>query len=333
MPNYVKKAKQWLKAGYSVIPVKENKCPAINSWTKYQTSLMSEKDAETYFEDAKGIAVLCGGKSRLFCLDADMKYDLTKDLWDRFKKAVPKEILSKLMCQKTKNGGYHLVFIAPASRLVGNEKFASRYTTAEEKHVTYMEAFRNPKMRDKALNIALQDSSRVLFESRSGKPDICGGYFLVDPSPGYEIIYGKFQELSEKEFDTLIDTARSFNEVLIRNKYLKDVDYNAQWVTNPFDHYNKEGDVVELLEKFGWQQIANIRGGKNIRFKRPGHTHTKDSAILDTYTNIFNVFTTSTSFDVSKGYTPSSVFIHLECDDDAAIGYKKLIDLGYGIKE
>lgn len=330
--DYTTCAKRYIKLGYSVIPVSESKMPTITSWVKYQTRVMTEEEAERHFNNAKGIAILCGGESRVFCLDIDLKYDLTKDLWDRFKKAVPADILKKLVCQKTKNGGYHLIFIAPKTRLVGNEKFASRYTTPEEKHITYMEAFRNHKTRDKALNIALQDKSRILFESRSGKPEACGGYFLISPSPGYEVIYGsKFAELSEKEYDTLIDTTRSFNEVLIEDKHASDPNYNVQWKVNPFEQYNKEGDIEDLLGRFGWTQI--LSRGTNLRFKRPGHTHTKDSAILDASTRIFNVFTTSTSFDVGKGYSPSGVFIHLECDDDTSVGYRKLIELGFGIKE
>lgn len=332
MPDYIKVAKKYLKQGYSVIPVTANKVPSIPTWTKFQTQVMTEQEAERYFKSAEGIAVLCGGTSRLVCLDADMKYDLTGDLWDRFKKAIPKDISKKLFCQKTKNKGFHLVFIAPSTRLFGNEKFASRHTTAEERHITYMEAFRNPKTREMALNIATQDKSRVLFESRSGRPDAAGGYFLTSPSPGYEFVYGKYNELTEEEYDILIDTARSFNEFISEDKYNKDIDASTQWELSPFDHFNKEGDVVSLLEKFGWALIVSGKG-KNYRFKRPGHTHTKDSAILDFNTKVFNVFTTSTSFDVGRGYTPSGVFIHLECEGDDLLGYKKLVQLGYGIKK
>lgn len=324
-------AKKYIESGYSVIPVSPvTKQPTITSWTTYQKAPMSVADVDTHFKDGDSIALLCGGKSRVFCLDADMKYDLSEDLWVRFKEAVPNSILKKMMLQSTQNKGYHLVCKIPESRLKGNEKFASRYTTAFEKHITYTEAFSKPTMRDKALNIALQDKARVLFESRSGTKDMCKGYFLIAPSKGYKKIYGKIQEITEEEYDTLIEITRSFNEVVSETKSVKVSEYQSKWTVSPFDDYNKNGDVVQLLCSFGWEVVYSSKAV--VRFKRPGVTHTSSSALYDCDTKVFNVFSTSVSFDVSKGYNPSSVFMHLEANDDAVLAFKKLIDLGYGVK-
>lgn len=324
-------AKKYVENGFSVLPVSPvTKQPTVTSWNRFKKVPMTLEEVDQLFTENDSLAIFCGGQPRVFCLDADMKYDLSGDLWDRFKQAVPKSLLKKLMCQSTMNKGFHLVCKVPASKLSGNEKFASRHTTAYEKHQTYTEAFSKPLLRDKALNIALQDKSRILFESRSGTEQESKGYFLIAPSKGYKIIYGKIQEITEAEYDLLIDTARSFNEFISEDRPFKVSDYQTKWELSPYDHYNKEGDVVALLVNHGWEIVYN--GTNSVRFKRPGSSHTSSSALFDRNTRIFNVFSTSTSFDVSKGYNASGVFAHLEANDDQSATYKKLIELGFGIK-
>lgn len=324
-----KSARKYLEAGFNIIPTTKNKLPVIGNWRQYQKVPMSLEVFEHTFSDDHNIGLLTGGSTRIVCLDADMKYDLSGDLWQRFKEAVPKKILKKTMCQSTQNGGYHLVFKAPASRLHGNEKLAARYCTPEEQHQTYMEAFMNPETKGKALKIASADNSRILFETRSGSKDFCGGYFLIYPSEGYSHVYGKIGELDEEEYDILIETARSFNEVRDYNKPRPKEDYEQRWEVSPFEHYDKEGDIVSVLEDFGWTQLPQM--GKNIRFRRPGKTHAASSAMFDVNTRIFNCFSTSTIFDVTKGYAPATIFTMLLHDGDQAKAFKALIDLGFGV--
>lgn len=324
-----KAARKYLEAGFSIIPTTANKIPAIGNWMKYQKLPMTSVEFENLFHEEHNIGLLTGGAQRIVCLDADMKYDLSGDLWLRFKTAVPNSILKKVMCQTTQNKGFHLVFRAPASRLVGNEKLAARPTTAYEKHITYMEAFNNPDTMEVAAKMAVNDTSRILFETRSGSAGSCGGYFLIYPSIGYTHLGGKIGELSEDEYDIIMAAARSFNQVRDFEKPLEKHEYTQNWEVNPFDHYNETGDILSVLESNGW--VALPQQGKDIRLKRPGQTFAKHSAILDTRKSIFNCFSTSTRFDVNKGYSAASVFIMLECENDSSLGYKKLIEMGYGI--
>ncbi len=326
-----KLAKSYIKNGFSVIPCGENKTPIIPNWGKYQISPMDLNDVDKNFRNARYIGVLTGGKSRLFCLDFDLKYDLANDLWERYKNSVPNSILKKAYIQKTKNGGYHMVFIAPESRLFGNQKFASRVTTEYEKHETYMHAFNNPDTRAKALKIAGNDKSRVLIESRSGTSKACGGYFIVAPSPGYEHVYGKMQEISESDYDILVEVARSFNDVSLEEQGYKVYDTPDKWDVSPFEHFNEQGDSLEILISNGWEIVSE--SDKSARLRRAGHTHSKSSALYDKSTKIFNCFSTSTSFEVDRGYNPTGVFIEVECDGNAKDAYGKLIELGWGIKK
>lgn len=326
----LKTAKKWLKSGHPVLPITPaKKTPTIPNWRKYQKQLMTEAEAESLFAEVGGMAVFCGGPWRIFCLDIDTKYDLTGNLFEDFKKAVPKSILRKMMCQRTQSGGYHLVCKVPATKLVGNEKFASRYTTAYEKDITYREAFKKPDTRDLALKIAMNDKTRVLLESRSGTAEYAGGYFLMDPTPGYSILGGKIQEITESEYDILIETARSFNEVIVEEKIVKDTHYKTLWETTPFEHFNKEGDGLQILYDNGWTKVYSK--GKDVHIKRPGNSHTVASAVYDTDTNKFFCYSTSTQFETNKAYMPSSIFIILECEGDTISGYDKLRKNGWGV--
>lgn len=326
MSDLVNLAKQWSAAGYSVIPVTQEKIPAIRDWSMFQKRPMTEKECEINFNNCFGIALLCGGQKRITGVDFDLKYDLTGDLFDRFKESLGADLLKKMYYQTTQNKGAHFIF--SCAEVEPNQKLASRYTTEYEKHSTYTEAFSDPKIRSKALKIALNDKCRVLIETRGGTAENCGGYVLIAPTKGYEHKYGKIGNISVEEYHTIMEVARSFNEVIEEKKDIRLEKYK-EWQLSPFADYNERGDVISLLEENGWEIV---RGGsrKSVRFKRAGNPKSGSSALFDTESRIFNVFSTSTSFDVNKGYTPSDIFIHLECEDDISLAFKKLVEQQFG---
>lgn len=329
MSDFRKTAKQYIDNGYYVIPVNKSKQPAVSNWAQFQTSPMSEKEVEKYFKSCYGIALLCGGKPRVFACDLDLKYSLNAQLMDEIKEQLPNHLLSKLYVQKTVNNGYHFIMKVPESKLAGNEKFASRYTTASERDVVYREAYKMPKHRDNALKMALAHRSMILLESRSGSPTHAGGYVLMPPTPGYEHVYGKINEVSDEEYDLLVSVLRSFNEVIPdEDKDKKSYD-DTQWDLTPFEDYNERGCIFELLGGFGWEIDRDTVN--SIRWKRPGSNHS--SALYDKTTGVFNCFSTSTSLPVDRGLNISGLFIELECEGDASKAFRKLIELGYGVKK
>lgn len=326
MTDFIKLAKAYSKEGYSVIPVGTNKVPTIRGWREFQNRVMTDEECELHFKNAYGMALICGGKNKITALDFDLKYDFSGDLIERYKSRIPKTLLKKMFVQKTQSGGFHFVFSCPKI-VEGNQKLASRFTTADEKHRTYMDHFENPITKSKALKIASNDISRVLIETRGE-----GGYILISPTRGYEKVYGKISEITLEEYEFLLNTAREFDEIRkVDKKDSRRNIHNDKWKVSPFEDYNNRGDVVRLLESNGWSAVGGLYG-KNIRFKRPGKS-SPTSALLDTYTKIFNCFSTSTSLDNSKGYNPSSLFIHYECNEDVGEAYKKLVDMGFGIKK
>lgn len=321
-------ARQYINNGLWVIPVTKMKQPSISNWRDLQTRPMTEKEIDKNFKRAYGIALLMGGGPCLFAADFDLKYSLNPNLYEEIKDKVPVEILKKTYVQNTVSGGFHWIYKVPKSRLFGNEKFANRYTTAYEKHKIYLEYYSDPTTRDVAIKTAANHKSLVLLESRSGTIERCGGYVLMPPTKGYSHVYGKISELTEDEYDTVVEVLRSFNEVkeigVVDKKY---DDY--EWGLSVWDDFNERGDVVSLLTDSGWAIVDE--SVKNIRFKRPGAT-SGSSALFDKNSRIFHCFSTSTCFDVSRSYNCSGIFIELEADGNTKLAYQNLISLGFGIK-
>jgi hypothetical protein len=326
--NLIDNAKEFIREGYSVIPVTSEKVPAIRDWSRFQKAPMSEMEAEVYFKDVWGIALLCGGVKRLTAFDADLKYDLSGDIFDRFKKALPKEILKKMFVQTTMNGGFHLLF--SCDKVEPNQKLAQRYTTCYEQHQTYMDFFNNPETRNKAMRIAMNDKTRVIFETRGGTAESAGGYVVISPSPGYKYVYGNINNISVEEYDVIMETARQFNEVKEVKQDIRQEKYK-NWVLSPFDDFNRRFDVVFYLKNNGWDEVKSF-GGKSVRLKRPGAKVSTSSALFDTESRVFNCFSTSTLFDVNRGYTASDIFIEMECNGDASLAFAKMLEMGYGIE-
>jgi len=319
--DLIKLAKQYSENGYSVLPVTREKIPSIREWGIYQTRPMREDECEKHFKGAWGIALLMGGDKCLTAIDIDTKYFLDSDMFARYKDKVGKDILKKMYVQSTKNNGFHFVF--SCDKVEGNQKLASRYTTPQEQNETYLRYYAKPETRDKALKMASNDSERVLIETRGH-----GGYILIAPSEGYTHLAGKIQKITEDEYDLLLESAREMNEVKEVKKNIKTDKYD-RWELSPFEDYNERGDVLDLLISNGWEDVGRGRG-KDVPFKRPGGTATNKSALFDTESRVFNVFSTSTSFDVNRGYTPSDLFIELEADGDVSESFKKLIQMDYG---
>jgi len=330
MPNFVNIVKLYRQNELTCIPVDENKQPLVN-WTVYQDKLMTDAEIEKYFSNVFGFAVLTGGKGSLELLDIDAKYFTDPDMYENFKKAVPNSILKKMWVQSSMNGGYH--FIYKCSVVEPNQKLAMRPTTREEKHEAYLKEYNNGEDIDVALKSAVQYKSLVLFETRGGTPDRSGGYFLCAPTKGYKKIYGKLNELTPEERETLLEIARSFNTFIEVKKDYKLARYNNDLPKgdNPFENFNERGDALQLLLDQGWKP-ANVRTfnkGKDARLKRPGSPDSKSSGLYDRDSKLFNCFSTSTSFECNKAYTPANVFIEIECNGDTQLAYQKLKEMGY----
>jgi hypothetical protein len=316
-------------SGLKFMPVKANKMPIVKGWQTFA--------GEHDLSNCSAVGLVCGKLSGgLEVIDVDTKYDLTGKIFENYKRLVheiDKSILNKVVVQKTKSGGYHIIY--RCSVIAGNQKLANRPTTKDERDFTYTDTYNaeitksqsDAEAKKIAQKASDNDKVRVLFETRGE-----GGYIMCFPSQGYELIYGDYYSINEitpEEREVLHGIARQFNEVV--EEYIVPIKTKTSIRTkglSPCDDYNERGDVVGLLQQHGWK-IVNTRGTKT-HLRRPGQTTAMTSGNFDSSNNWFSVFTTSTEFEPERAYLPYVVFAVLECNKNISEAAKKLYDLGYG---
>jgi len=302
----IKSANFYISQGCSVIATGDTK-RALLPWKEYQTRMLTDDEIAIQFShpQAVGIAVICGAVSgNLEVIDIDTKYDTTGTLWEEYKKEI-EPLLPKLYIVRTKSGGYHIYYRCEV--INGNQKLARRPATAEE-------IKDNPNVKEV-----------VLIETRGE-----GGYVIAPPSPGYE----KLSEfvipvlsLDEREF--LLSAARSFD--LITEEVRPDAKVLQQasgFQKTPWDDYNERCDPIALLEKYGWTFVQ--RKGQRSLMRRPGNTDQYSSGDFHHDLNLLKVFSSSTQFELGKGYKPFAIYAYLAHNKDFSAAAKQLLAEGYG---
>lgn len=322
--------------GLQFMPVLENKRPIHNEWQ------ITKKDYD--YSGINAIGLVCGKISgNVEAIDFDLKYSLNPNLFQEYCaiiKQIDPTLLPKIVVQKTVSSGYH--FIYRCSYIEGNLKLANRPTTEAEKKLTYDKTYTNEfaklkeaqyedKNADRASkllaeNSAKNDKVRVLIETRGEK-----GYIATFPTNGYSLKQGSFdkiQTITPEQRSILFNVAFGFNEVLKEVVHREIKQKKKTKGLTPIEDYNERADVVELLEKYGWEAVG--KRGSKILMKRPGDTKADHSGNYDEERHWFSVFSTSTQFEAQTPYQPYAVFTVLELDGDFQKTPKALYDLGYG---
>jgi hypothetical protein len=172
------------------------------------------------------------------CLDFDVKNTNNKEIFDQWKTLVINqwpEVYNKCYVELTRSNGYHVWFQYPNLEkklsLAGSEKGAEV--------------------------IALYAKGPLIY---------------TFPTPGYSEYSGSMedaQELSEKEFNYLIETSQGFNEY--QPKYdptLKAVSYPVghEYFLSEFDRLLPDEYWAKILNEIGLLQITNYRYNKKDNF-------------------------------------------------------------------
>jgi hypothetical protein len=296
--------KNLIEKGYSIIPLNSDKTPKVKSWTEYQKTRITDL---SIFKD-NNIGLICGEISgNILVIDVDCKYDLTGNLFQDLKELIQtsKEgLFEKFQINTTIKNGFHLIF-ACHNKPIGNKKLASRLATDEEKEKG--------------------DKVKVLIETRGE-----GGYICYPPTTGYSILKEGYETLTDDEIDIVLSCCRSFNQIEVKEPTFKNKVDESNYVTSPFDDYNKRGDCVQELINNGWKFV--FEKGDNIHLKRPGATDSRVSGNFSKKHNKFFVFSTSTNFNELTGYSPVGVYCKLYFNDNWSECAKDLIAKGFGKK-
>jgi hypothetical protein len=235
-------ARAYVEAGLSVIKAsKQTKKPA-DTWRQLQERLPTSAEIENAFRHVyanTALAIICGKVSgNLEVFDFDLQAEKF-EAWRELVDAQAPGLVERLLIQKTQSDGKHAVYRCPDATIPGNDKLALRLIDGEAK---------------------------VLIETRGE-----GGYFLADPTNGYEVIQGGFCDLpviTPAERAVLWEAALSLNEYVDPKKIEGVGRRIPKEARRPGDDFNERGDVAAIMEKHGWRPVGEH--GPYQHYRRPG---------------------------------------------------------------
>lgn len=270
------------------------------------------------YRPGMAIAVPCGG---IEMFEADVKNDPKGDIHTRLlaamKAQLPEALYNSLYIQKSPSGGIHFWYRVPQEEMQGNTKLAMlKYSDAQRFEFGLAEN---------------QPGIETLIETRG-----LGGYALIAPSTGYEVIQGAIGSLpmlTAEERDFIWMIGRSFNEYEPEAEVYK---AGAHAPTpngkRPGDVYNEQlgaDGLLNLVESYGFRPLRRI--GDSVFLGRPGAKHAnKHDAKVNLRFNCFVNFSSSVpDFIPTKGYSAYYVYAYLAHHGNFAEATKALAAKGF----
>lgn len=231
--------RKYKSSGLSCLPTAKDKLPAI---PKGESWLMGWNN-EAEYEKSFGMGIVCGQPSGgLECIDFDNHFGDAKQVLSDFLQNEDVRAIyekHKLPIQSTTSGGFHLLY--RCSVVAGNQKLANR-----------------PKYD----NVTRKYKKDVLIETRGE-----GGYFCIDPTPGYKFVRNDklvINHITPDEREILLSGCKAFNtfaEVRPRIEENKDLP-GSQFNADPLSI----NEMQSALKGCGWTEPREgiwLRPGKN----------------------------------------------------------------------
>ena len=305
-------AREALKAGISVIPIKDDgsKAPALGTWKEFQERCPASEEIEAWFQDtALGLAYVCGEVSgNLESIDFDDK-DTYSALRTRASEVGLGPLVEKVETGYLDDTPRGVRWLYRCEVIGRNQKLAGRQQRGDE----------------------AEPSCKTLIETK-GK----GGYVIVSPSNGtvhesgkpYLSINGSpatIPIITEDEREDLLSLARSFDETP-RSEFPHNTSRSSSTGDRPGDVFDREAEWKDVLQ--GWTFLYE-HGGVSY-WRRPR----KDTGVSATTnykgSDLFYPFTTATDLEANKAYNKFAVYTFLNHYGDFSAAAKSLTDNGCG---
>jgi|GEM_PF-770025 len=304
-------ARKLVAAGFSVLPVNDDKRPNLRTWKEYQSRIPNAEELESWFlnSDSFGVAVVCGRVSEhLEVIDLDAKNDTSGTL-NKAAEAAIRELApglwERLVIEKSRSGGLHLYFRSPSPE--GNSKLA---------HCPNVDG-----------------KPSVIAETRGE-----GGYVVCAPTPGYVVIQGSLDSppvLTVEEREDLLAAVRTLDRTPEKVSHPSPVPAKRTDSKTPLDDFNERGDALEVLLRHGWKVGNELPDGRRY-LRRPGKTDKGWSASWNHKgRGTMTVFSSNAEpFETAPtSYSPAAIYTLLECDGDFSRAAAELREKGYGKTE
>jgi len=297
MTNYKEIAKKYLSLDLNPISITQGTKNPDKGFTQFTKEKTTEEKINVF--DFKAIAISTGYISKnLEVIDLDIyKSKDKKSFIKDFKSRLPKKLLKKLVIQKTSSGGYHLMYRC--------------LNISASKH------------------LARNADGQAIIETRGE-----GGYVIVSPSYGYEIVQGSLENIpyitEEERFELFLESQK-LDQCIIKDTK-KRFSKSELIAFNKFPTYNNDPQIaIELLEKHGWKKL-NREDPQWISFTRPNTKSGDNHAGYHKEGLFLNVFSTSQStFETGRPYNNHAIYAELEHEGNYPKAYAKLYEMGYGV--
>jgi len=289
--------KRLADSNLSIIPVSADKRP-LGQWKAYQTQARTKEEIDKLNSPLFGLVT---GFSGVEVIDVDLKVFSTlqeqNDFWTEllsFLKDNIDDFDKKFVIYKTKNQGYHILYRCES--IVGNTKIA-----------------------------VLEGHKEAVIESRG-----IGGMVVLYENQISKLSYSEIQTISVRDREIAWGIAKTYNYInheQIEVPKIKEKTFDDSIIT-PWDDYNQKTSIFDIIS--GELKIVRTLNDRYI-LQRIGSENPMSGSVFKSNGCMY-LFSTGTSFDHEKLYSPFTAYTKLYHHDDFTASARELYNKGYGTR-